>query len=37
MIYCIIILSSNFEYFLSVDKILFKGTKQGMLYHYILL
>ena len=27
----------KFQYFLSVNNMLCKGTKQGMLYHYILL
>ena len=33
----IIINYSDFDDFLSVNKILYKGTKQGMLNHYILL
>ena len=37
MIYCIIIHSTNFGYLLSVKKMLCKETKQGMVYHYVLL
>ena len=35
--YFIIIHSSNFDYFLSVNSMLDKDKKQGMLYHYMLL
>ena len=33
----IIIHSSIFEYLLSVNRILYTGTKQGVLYRYMLL
>ena len=33
----IIIHFSNFDDFLSVNRIMYKGEKEGMLYHYMLL
>ena len=35
--YSIITNYCNFKYLFSVDGVFYKGTKQGMLYHYLLL